>query len=189
MVIRCWLELSKGSAYHTISQFFEHVYMIDYGDDVAMNISSEAIVWFNQNTLTKCMKRLFDIDFTDEKKTGEVGPDSRELSEITFLKRSFTWNDEIQMYVCPMEVHTLLDILNWVRTGAEDPRIITINNISSVAAELALVSQEAFDEWLPRLKRVYSQLAWRANKEIYFDTRYGYLLSFRNALFKSVTPD
>nr|QBL75887.1 putative non-structural polyprotein [Solenopsis invicta virus 6] len=189
MVIRCWLELSKGSTYHTVSQFFEHVYMIDYGDDVAMNISSEAIMWFNQNTLTKCMKRLFDIDFTDEKKTGEVGPDSRELSEITFLKRSFIWNDEIQMYVCPMEVHTLLDILNWVRTGAEDPRIITINNISSVAAELALVSQEAFDEWLPRLKRVYSQLAWRANKEIYFDTRYGYLLSFRNALFKSVTPD
>lgn len=186
MALRCWLEITKGTAYCTVSQFFEHVYLIDYGDDVAMNITSEAISFYNQNTLTRCMKKLFDIDFTDEKKTGDEQPDSRLLSDITFLKRGFIFNEDIQMYVCPMEVHTLLDILNWVRTGSEDARVITINNIASVAAELALVSEEEFHKWLPRLKQAYSQLSWRVNKVIYFDTYYGYLLSFRNAQFKSI---
>ena len=186
MMIRCWLELTKGTVYCTIDAFFKHVYMVDYGDDVALNISDEAIIFFNQNTLTKVMKRLFDIDFTDEKKTGDVIPDYRSLSEISFLKRGFVFSEEIQMYVCPMEVDILLDILNWVRTGTEDPRIITINNIESVVAELALVSQEAFDEWVPQLKKKYAELAWRVNKNIYFDTRFGYLLAYRNAQFKAV---
>lgn len=186
MAIRCWLEITKDTSYSTISQFFEHVYLIDYGDDVAMNVSSEAISFYNQNTLTKAMKDLFDIEFTDEKKTGLKAPDSRPLSEITFLKRGFVFNEDIQMYVCPMEQDVLLDILNWVRTGAEDPRVITINNISSVVAELALVSQEAFDKWVPQLKRLYTELSWRVNKEVYFDTRFGYLLAYRNARFKAV---
>lgn len=186
MMIRAWLEITAGSSYSTIERFFEHVYLVDYGDDVALNISSEAISFFNQNTLTRVMKKLFDIEFTDEKKTGDAIPDSRMLDEITFLKRGFRFEEDIQLYVSPMDEHVLLDILNWVRTGSEDARVITINNISSVAAELALVSEACFERWIHKLKKVYAELAWRVDKHIYFDTRHGYLLAFRNSQFKSV---
>ena len=187
MMLRVWLHIMQGTEYSTVNHFYQYVYLITYGDDVAVNISDEVIGLFNQNSITRVMKELFDIDFTDECKTGNETPDFRLLSDISFLKRKFQYSPLIAMYVAPMEESILLDILNWVRTGSEDPRIITINNIASVAAELALISKETYEKWLPKLRKAYSSLSWRVDKTIVFDTWEGYLFAFRNARFKSFT--
>lgn len=179
MLIYCWLEMTQGTQYNTIEAFFEHVYACTYGDDVVVNISDEVIDWYNQDTLTSAMLRNFDIVFTDEKKTEGQVLKARTLSEVTFLKRSFVWNEYLQLYVAPMPEELLLDITNWVRSGSEDPRIITINNLKAVMCELSFISRECYNKHYDNFLKLINELCRRTRTLAYLDSYTGYLDKYR----------
>lgn len=169
----------------TVEMFFRLVYMITYGDDVCVNIHPSIIDRFNQRTLTAMMKQCFDIDFTDELKTGTV-VDYRTLSEISFLKRRFAFNEYLQMYVAPMPEDVLLDISNWVRSGSEDPAVITVNNLKSIMSELSFISRERFDYWKPKIQEQARKLTQYTSVTPIFDTYTGYLDQYRLCQFQGV---
>lgn len=184
----CYFEMFAGTEFATVDKFFEYVYAIFYGDDIAMNIGDTIIEWFNQLTLTDAMKRNFNLTFTDEAKTGDIVA-YRSLTEITFLKRSFTFNPDIQLYTAPLPEDLLLDILNWVRVGGENPYVITIDNLKGVLGEMSLHGREMYNKYRPRFMKTLYRLAKHMNVVPCFDTYYGYINKVRAGRLTSVNVD
>lgn len=184
----CYFEIFAGTEMATVEKFFDNVYAIFYGDDIAMNISDSIIEWFNQLTLTEAMKRNFNLTFTDEAKTGDIVA-YRTLNDITFLKRSFKFNPDIQLYTAPLPEDLLLDILNWVRVGGENPYVITIDNLKGVLGEMALHGREMYDKYKPRFMKTLYRLAKHMNVVPCFDTYYGYINKVRAGRLISIRLD
>lgn len=174
----CYFEIFAGTEFATVECFFRFIYAIFYGDDIAMNISKMIIKWFNQQTLTDAMKRNFNLTFTDEAKTGDVVP-FRTLNEITFLKRAFKFNEDIQMYVAPLPEDLLLDILNWVRVGGENPYVITITNLQAVLGEMALNGRKYYDKYKLPFTKTLHRLSRGMGLVPCLDSYYGYVNKIR----------
>lgn len=87
------------------------------------------------------------------------------------------------MYVGVLPVDLLFDITNWVRSGAQDPYIITVDNLKAIASELALHGRSTFDKNMPLVRDAYRSIAHRSGKFICFDTYESYLLRYRNGEF------
>lgn len=185
MLAYCYFWSTKGTLNCSVEKFFEYIYAIFYGDDICVNISPLIIDFFNQETLTPLMKQLFDIDFTDEQKTGTIVK-SRTLDQITFLKRSFVFNKDIQLYVAPLPVPLLLDITNWVRSGSESPHVITIDNLRCVLGEIALNGKETYNMYRPRIEGVLQRLTCGLGIPAALDTYFGYVSKVRDGEFSGI---
>nr|UFZ21068.1 MAG: nonstructural polyprotein [Planococcus ficus-associated dicistrovirus 1] len=185
MLAYCYFWSTRGTTNCSVGKFFEYIYAIFYGDDICVNISPLIIDFFNQETLTPLMKQLFDIDFTDEQKTGTIVK-SRTLNQITFLKRSFVFNKEIQLYVAPLPVPLLLDITNWVRSGSESPYVITIDNLRCVLGEIALNSKEIYNMYRPRIEGILQRLTRGLGMPAALDTYFGYVSKVRDGEFSGI---
>lgn len=185
MLAYCYFWSTKGTLNCSVEKFFEYIYAIFYGDDIGVNISPLIIDFFNQETLTAMMKQLFDIDFTDEQKTGTIVK-SRTLDQITFLKRGFVFNKDIQLYVAPLPVPLLLDITNWVRSGSESPYIITIDNCRCVLGEIALNGKEMYDMYRPRIEGVLQRLTRGLGIPAALDSYFGYVSKVRDGEFSGI---
>lgn len=120
------------------------------------------------------------LECTDEQKTGGDIPPFRSLSEVTFLKRSFKWNSDIHMYVGALPVDLLFDITNWVRSGAQDPYVITVDNLVSVASELSLHGYSEFQARIPKIREAYRKIAQRSGKFVVFDSYWSYIFKYRD---------
>lgn len=133
----CWMKLHKDTDRENMTSFFESCSSIFYGDDFIMNIREDALSTYNQETITATMKQYLDMDMTDEAKTGNVVI-YRTLSEVSFLKRRFRWEDSICEYVAPLDIDVVLDSTNWVRRGNEHPTRIVLSTLESAIRELAM---------------------------------------------------
>lgn len=180
IVAYCWLTDVTPLTNFYLDRFLEECYICCYGDDMIMNISDQVCDVFNQHTLTDSMWRNFQLECTDEQKSAERPPAYRSLSEVTFLKRKFLWNDDICMYVGALPVDLLFDISNWVRSGAQDPYIITVDNLGAIASELALHGSDVFAEQIPKVRDAYRQVAQRAGKFCFFDSYWSYIFRYRD---------
>jgi hypothetical protein len=182
MLSYCYFYMTQGTSNCTVEKFFEYIYAIFYGDDICVNISPLIIDFFNQETLTPLMKKLFDIDFTDEQKTGTIVK-SRMLNQITFLKRGFVFNEDIQLYVAPLPIPLLLDITNWVRSGSESPYVITIDNLRAVMGEIALNGKEMYNMYRPQIEGVLQRLTCGLGIPVALDSYFGYVSKVRDGEF------
>lgn len=180
IIAYCFLTEVTPKTNRYLDSFNDDVYVCTYGDDMVMNVSDSLIEIFNQNILTDAMMSNFMLECTDEQKSSDIPPPYRSLSEISFLKRSFIWNDDISMYVGALPVDLLYDITNWVRSGAQDPYVITVDNLKSVASEMALHGRQIFQQEMPKIRDAYRSIAHRSGKFICFDTYEAYLMRYRN---------
>jgi hypothetical protein len=135
--------LTEGTEYHSMKAFDQHVAMVSYGDDNALNISDEIAGIFNQKTMAQAFL-TFGMTYTDEVKSGEMVP-YRTLPEIQYLKRRFV-KDQTGQYIAPLDLSTVLEIGNWVRECA-DHRAATKENVENLCFELSLHGEEIFSKW------------------------------------------
>lgn len=184
----CWLTDVTPLTQLPLSSFLDETYACCYGDDMIMNISSTISSFFNQHVLTKAMYRNFRLECTDEKKSSELPPPTRPLKDVTFLKRSFIWNEDIHMYVGVLPVDLLFDVSNWVRDGAQDPYIITADVLGWIAMELAYHGKQVFDEHMPKVREAYRKIATRSGKLVFFDTYFSYIFRYRDGESSSFLP-
>jgi hypothetical protein len=141
-----------------MKSFNEHVSMVSYGDDNCVNISDQAIEFFNQVTIAEGYKQL-GMTYTDESKSGSMVP-YRSIKDIAYLKRTFRWDDEEFQYIAPLELGVILEMMNWVR-GNFDVESCTTENVQTAAYELSLHGRRVFDEWAPRMKEATRHFAVR----------------------------
>lgn len=93
-------------------QQFKHLFSGKYGDDVVINVSDSASVYFNALTFARVMNSI-GVGFTTEDKREHTEPTTT-LSKCTFLKRSFIFHSQLQRIVGPLALKTLLSSISFV---------------------------------------------------------------------------
>lgn len=142
-----WIILGKPHGY-TIVDFDKHVVLFVYNDDNIANISPEVIDWYNFQTILACFTKLHLVYTAASKK--EVTYKSKPLSECTFLKRKFRYDDGVGRFVAPLDLDTILEIPFWSKQGALNYDIM-IDNVRTCLEELSLHDKATFNEWQPKI--------------------------------------
>nr|ULF99837.1 MAG: hypothetical protein 1 [Cripavirus sp.] len=163
-----------------VSSFFENTSSIFYGDDFIMNIRHSVLDLYNQETITSILKRNLDMDMTDEAKTGDIVR-SRELVDVSFLKRKFRFEETTQLWVSPMDINVILDAPNWVRLGNESPLSICVATLASYCIpELALHELETDLKYRSKMEQLGLRLTRGTGLTFVTDSRRATLAKFRN---------
>nr|WPR17565.1 MAG: non-structural polyprotein [Pseudoscorpian dicistrovirus 2] len=158
----CWYYLTDWYR-DGLSLFWEHVYIIVGGDDNAVNVSDQAIDWFNQVTVMGAMATI-DLTYTDENK-GDVMLPYREISEITFFKRAFRFEKLIQRYVGPLSMETILEMPQWTNKTAMKDQVVH-ERVEACLNELSLHGREIYEQWAPKIIEQY-KLHYSRNVHFY----------------------
>lgn len=174
-----WLSIMDQTPYATMSSFFENTSSIFYGDDFIMNIRPEVIDMYNQETITPILKKELEMTMTDEAKTGEIVK-ARTLTEVSFLKRKFRFEELIQLWVSPIDIDVILDAPNWVRLGNQLPLRICIDTLQGGIAELALHDVSVDKMYRTKMTNLGLQLTRNTGLDFYPDSRTTTLMKFRN---------
>lgn len=74
--------------------FRDNVALQVFGDDNIMGVNEQISSWFNPWSITFLM-RSFGFTYTDEAKTGVQSTTCRDVFECSFLKRTFTTDDDL----------------------------------------------------------------------------------------------
>lgn len=139
--------------FRSMKWFNLFVAMVSYGDDNLIGINERILGWFNQISITKALL-VIGHEYTDEAKTGVIVP-VRDISEVAYLKRSFVYNPMLNRYVAPLDLDTVLEIVQWTKKGLASDAI-TLANLDVTMRELALHDPSVFDKYK---KLLYDQCA------------------------------
>jgi len=108
-----------------------------YGDDrlnVCLNKKFESFL--NAETMRDFFESL-GMTMTDSFKNPIVKP-FQDLSEITFLKRSFRYHPVLNTITCPLDVRTVYSSLSWVDKSKEELYDVILDKINAFQREIFL---------------------------------------------------
>lgn len=140
-----------GVSMQQASLFFEVCGIVAYGDDHIVSVPSWAIQEFNQFTLIGLMKKI-GLSYTLEDKDAVVERPHRLLSEISFLKRKFLWDEDLKRFLAPLDVNSILETPMWVKK-CPDMESQTLVELENSLRELSLHPQETWDSHIESFKR------------------------------------
>lgn len=90
--------------------FFKNIVLANFGDDNVTR-SSKAVVGFYTEANVAAAFEALGMDVTDTAKDGP--PRFKNLDQISFLKRSFRFDVDVQMYLAPLEESSIYKMLTW----------------------------------------------------------------------------
>jgi len=139
----------EGTVYEKARRFKEFVRLLTYGDDNTMGVSREAD-WFNHTAIQTAMTNI-GVEYTMADKESHSRPFIH-IKEISYLKRSWRWDEHVGAVVGPLEaasIHKMLTICN--PSGDESPELHMASVMSSALNEWFWHGQAKFEEeraWL-----------------------------------------
>lgn len=138
-----WVLLHRSDL-QSLEFFNEHLYIASYGDDNVHNKSPYAQTIMNEERLTALFSQV-GLKYTNEKKDGVV-KSTRNLSDVSFLKRDFRFEETIQKYVAPLTLDTLLEFVYWTKKGSQKDEICK-QNVENCLMELSLHDPVTFEKY------------------------------------------
>jgi hypothetical protein len=144
-----------------VPPFDQRISLICYGDDNAMDVSSEEDK-FNHTSVASELARV-GITYTMADKEAESVP-YISLKDVSFLKRGFVWNDDLHAWSAPLEVASISKSLhNYMHKKGSDvlPEEIAANAIHSANSEFFYHGREIFDVRRSQLLEVAEQAGIR----------------------------
>lgn len=126
------------------SKFREFVRLLTYGDDNIMGVSKE-IPWFNHTAIQKALS-IIGVTYTMADKESESVPYVH-IRDCAFLKRSWRWDEEVQAYLCPLDVDSIYKSLTmWVASGTIDKYKQMVDVITAANNEFFFHGREEFNK-------------------------------------------
>lgn len=162
----CWVRLTNTR----LIEYRYNVYLITLGDDSSGTVSEKFSDRFNELAFVGPMAEL-GLKYTPDTKevTGNV---LRSLSEITFLKRSFRYSNELNRIVGPLNLQVILEMAYWTKR-TDMANNITKDTFDIAMRELSLHGKDVFS--------THSKLMVDAYREVFktspINTSYSTLLS------------
>lgn len=141
-----------------IPPFADRVVLSCYGDDNAGGVSEEEEL-FNHTSLSSELAEI-GITYTMADKTAESVP-FQTLEEISFLKRGFRFDEEVGMFLAPIEEASIAKSLhNYRKTKGTDvlPEIIASQALKGASREYFQWGREIFEERTKKLKLVADEV-------------------------------
>jgi hypothetical protein len=112
---------------HDVTTFQSHVALITYGDDNAMGVSQDA-PWFNHTAVQKVLADI-GIRYTMADKEAISVPYIN-IDEVSFLKRTWRWDEDVGAYLAPIEEASL---------GKSLTRVVASKTISAEAQAIEVL--------------------------------------------------
>lgn len=105
-----------GATYEVASRWYRRVVaQVNYGDDIVAAVAN-GFPWFNHDVIAHILG-LWGLMFTHADKSTDVGRLYDKFSEITFVKRSWVYDDEIDGYLAPLDPSSLVKSLHYYHAG------------------------------------------------------------------------
>jgi len=139
-----WMIITVNTVYYGMAQFNKHVSLVDYGDDVDINVTLEALDFFNGFSIAEAFATI-GFTFTDEHKG--VAVRCKTLATTSFLKREFVFDDETFRWKAPLSLDTVLEMAQWVR-GKEDHHSVCAQTLEMAVYELAQHTRTTFNKYI-----------------------------------------
>lgn len=140
----CWMRMALE-----IWMFNNHVCLKVRGDDNVFSVSDDYKDTFKEKNISIVMLELGQI-YTAEVKGEEHAEELRKITDVTFLKRRFVYDENLRGFVAPLELDVVLEIPYWVKKGANSLADVEVN-INNCLEELSIHTRETFNYWLPKI--------------------------------------
>ena len=137
----------------SLESFNDNVYVITQGDDIAYAVSDDFKEFLNDIKLAVYAKELGMI-YTNETKSGELIA-RRSLTEIEFLKRTFSFDKTTMMWICPLHIKSIQKMIDW--TDRVDGDAITAQNVTTALRELSLHDKSLYNDVMYKISRRFNQ--------------------------------
>ncbi|APG76831.1 hypothetical protein 1 [Beihai picorna-like virus 43] len=152
----CYYELGNKES----KSFRKNVNLFTYGDDNIMGVSKD-VPWFNHTAISNILGSI-DVKYTMADKEAESVPYIH-ISEATFLKRSWRWDEDVGAYVAPLEHESIEKMLMvWTRSKSILPEEQCIAVVSSANMEYFWYGKEIYEEKQLMLKQMIHALGYEA---------------------------
>lgn len=135
-----------------VRTFKKRVSLFTYGDDNAFGVSKLAS-FFNHTTIMNTLKDI-GVEYTMADKESESVPYVN-IADISFLKRKWRWDDDIENWAAPLEEASIIKSLTvWVPSGSIDCYNQMVSVISSANNEYFFYGREKFNE----MHKIFSEI-------------------------------
>lgn len=140
-----------------INSFQKHVRLITYGDD---NVMTSLVNWFNHTAISDALFKI-GVTYTMADKEAKSVP-FISMKEISFLKRSWVWNNELKTYLAPLEHDSIEKMLiTWTRSKiAKEAQVLAI--VESAVGEYFFYGKKYFNEKKKLLYTILSELGYES---------------------------
>nr|QJI52113.1 MAG: hypothetical protein 1 [Dicistroviridae sp.] len=147
----CIWQLAFSMSYASARSFYQLCGIVAYGDDHIVSIPPSVLEKFNQLTIPELFK-IIGLSYTMEDKDATATIPSRKISEISYLKRGFRWDESSGRWFAPLSLDTILETPMWLHR-CPDRKLQTIDNLEWAIKELALHDEEIWKIYSPILMR------------------------------------
>jgi len=145
----CYISLNPQKEVLT---FKNNVRLFTYGDDNIMGVNPVAS-WFNHTAIQNQLQ-LIGVEYTMADKESESVPFIN-ISNVSFLKRQWRWNDDINNWAAPLEEASIIKSLTmWVPSKTVDKYKQMVDVISSANSEFFFHGREIFELQHLKFKQV-----------------------------------
>lgn len=131
------------SPYNSCADFKKNVSLMTYGDDNIMGVSENA-EWFN-HTAIQSVLASHGITYTMADKHAKSEPFIH-ISQASFLKRSWRWDDDVNGYMCPLEHESIeRSLMTCVASKSVSPEYQMVSIIGSAVREYFFYGKVTFE--------------------------------------------
>jgi hypothetical protein len=138
-----------------LKSFKRNIRLITYGDD---NVMTSKLNWFNHTAISDCLS-IIGVTYTMADKEAISRPFIH-LSEVSFLKRKWEWNNDLKTYMAPLEHDSIEKMLmTWTRSKiSEENQMMDI--IKSAVSEYFFYGKNVYNRKVAMLKDIVAQKQW-----------------------------
>lgn len=135
--------------------FRELVSLLTYGDDNVMGVSKRA-PWFNHTAIQTVLASI-GVEYTMADKEAVSVP-YISIRDVSFLKRKWRWEEELQAYAAPLELDSIQKSLTvWVPSRTIDKFKQMVDVITAANNEYFFHGRELFEKRRSFFQRVLEQ--------------------------------
>ena len=137
----CFIVLSEDKQCTLFKKF---VSLMTYGDDNVMGVC-KSIPWFNHTAIVEVLKSI-GVEYTMADKESKSVPYIN-INDVSFLKRSWRWDEDVKAYLCPLEeqsIHKMLCIN--IPSGTISAEAQMIAEMNSAVREWFFYGRERFEK-------------------------------------------
>jgi len=135
-----------------VISFRKFVALITYGDDNAFGSGRD---WFNHSTISEVLRK-HGVRYTMADKEAESVPFIH-ISNVTFLKRSWRYEPELDAMVCPIEEDTIHKMLTtWVPSSI-GPEAHAAEILNNVCVEYFWYGREIFEKKREEMIEIFNE--------------------------------
>lgn len=133
--------------------FKENVRLMVYGDDNIIGVNAEYVPWYNHTALVFAYEKM-GIKYTMAEKTAKSVPYIK-ITEATFLKRFFRYDDTLQCQMAPIEFQSIANSLTmWVRSKSITREQQMLEIMSGALLKFFHYGEKTYKQWYNIFKEI-----------------------------------